>query len=84
MSQCKHCHSYAINIDPEEIVCDVCYYKVPLIDLAYQLENNIEIYKISLRNTPPINKKDIRLLLIESLKEYLDPIHNVLFNTKKE
>jgi len=32
MGKCQ-CGSYAINIDPARKVCDVCFYKLKLIDL---------------------------------------------------
>ena len=28
-----YCGSYAINEDRDEKLCDVCYYKLPLLDL---------------------------------------------------
>ena len=31
--KCIRCHSYAINLDPVRELCDVCYYKRPLLDL---------------------------------------------------
>ena len=32
MGRCE-CGSYATNIDPEDKVCDVCFYKIPLQEL---------------------------------------------------
>ena len=33
MNQCSKCRSYAVNEDPARDLCDVCYYKIPLLDL---------------------------------------------------
>lgn len=33
MKQCDNCHSFALNIDPNRIFCDVCYYKFMLSGL---------------------------------------------------
>ncbi len=33
MKQCRECPSYAINIDIDSGLCDVCYYREKLLDL---------------------------------------------------
>ena len=33
MTKCDKCHSFAVNKDTELKLCDVCYYKIPLLDL---------------------------------------------------
>jgi len=33
MQQCSRCHSFALNIAPKSGLCDVCYYKYPLLNL---------------------------------------------------
>ena len=38
MRQCENCHSFAINIDPDELLCDVCFYKL-LKNRADRIEN---------------------------------------------
>ncbi len=31
MNQCKVCRSYAVDIDPKMVVCDVCYYREAVV-----------------------------------------------------
>jgi len=49
MEQCK-CGSYAVNIDPEYKVCDVCFYKNRLVQAEekfYKIQSWCEAFPFS-------------------------------------
>lgn len=29
----KNCQSWAVNVDPDQLYCDVCFHKTPLLNL---------------------------------------------------
>ena len=85
MSKCNHCSSYVINIDPEQEVCDVCFYKTVLIDVAHKIENDIagleagikELYTSKGEKEPSTVR-----LTIDMIKVYLKPMHKAIFTRK--
>ena len=65
--KCCRCHSFAINIDPKRNLCDVCYYKRPLLDLLAVIHRDGGHYteKHGLEKSVEDAKKEIANMDIE-------------------
>ena len=55
--KCEKCHSHAVNIDPNQRLCDVCYYKIPLLNLLAMIHGGRYVPKHGLKKAIKDAKK---------------------------
>ncbi len=54
MNTCKNCGSMAINEDEDGVLCDVCYYKISLLNFLFKI---IKVDKFSRENAEKVMVK---------------------------
>jgi len=70
MPNCNMCNSFAVNVDPERELCDVCFYKKPLFDILEHIYCDLNKKYI---DKDYLNEKDTRKLVKRAIDIIFKP-----------